>query len=39
MKKFIRKIKRVYRRFVYVRDWMPYGWNPSDMTEEFWNGY
>ena len=32
------KIKRLWRIWIYLTQWMPYDHNPSDMTREFWEG-
>lgn len=36
--RMIRKIKRLWRIWIYLTQWMPHGWNPSDMTRSFWEG-
>ena len=32
------RIKRAWRVWVYLTEWMPKGWDPSDMTKAFWEG-
>jgi len=34
----MKKIKRIWRVFVFLFDWMPKGWNPDEMTRAFWDG-
>jgi len=29
---------RYWRILIYLTQWMPYGWNPSEMTKAFWSG-
>ena len=31
-------MKKLWRIWIYLTQWMPYGWNPNDMTKVFWGG-
>ena len=31
-------MKRLLRIWIYLTQWMPYGWKPNEMTENFWRG-
>jgi len=30
------KLKRLWRIWIYLTQWMPYDFDPSDMKREFW---
>jgi hypothetical protein len=32
------RVKRFWRIWIYLTQWMPNGWNPDEMTKEFWEG-
>jgi len=31
-------MKQLFRIWIYLTQWMPYGWDPSEMTQDFWQG-
>ena len=35
-KSFGIELKKFWRIIIYLTQWMPYGWNPSEMTKKFW---